>query len=40
MELTFVLFFAYLRKIKKEKLQKAVDGAASKAKISLPATLK
>ncbi|KAK1145939.1 ADP/ATP carrier protein [Aspergillus melleus] len=40
MELTFVLLFAYLRKIKQEKLQKAVDSAASKAKTSLPATLK
>ncbi|PLB45121.1 peroxisomal carrier protein [Aspergillus steynii IBT 23096] len=40
MELTFVLLFAYLRKIKQEKLHKAVDTAASKAKTSLPATLK
>ena len=36
----FILLFAYLQRIKKEKLQKAVDSAASKAKTSLPATLK
>jgi hypothetical protein len=40
MELLFVVLFAYLQRIKKEKLQKAVDTAASKAKTSLPATLK
>ncbi|KAJ5758250.1 uncharacterized protein N7511_006944 [Penicillium nucicola] len=40
MELLFVVLFAYLHRIKKEKLQKAVDTAASKAKTSLPATLK
>ncbi|PKX89609.1 putative peroxisomal carrier protein [Aspergillus novofumigatus IBT 16806] len=40
MELMFVLLFAYLRKIRQEKLRKAVDAAASKAKTSLPATLK
>ncbi|KAA8643537.1 hypothetical protein EYZ11_009809 [Aspergillus tanneri] len=40
MELFFILLFAYLRKIKQQKLQKAVDSAASKAKTSLPATLK
>ena len=40
MELMFILLFAYLQRIKKEKLQKAVDSAASKAKTSLPATLK
>ncbi|RHZ66363.1 putative peroxisomal carrier protein [Aspergillus thermomutatus] len=40
MELTFILLFAYLRKIRQEKLRKAVDAAASKAKTSLPATLK
>ena len=36
----FILLFAYLQRIKKEKLQKAVDSAASKAKTSSPATLK
>ncbi|EAW08384.1 putative peroxisomal carrier protein [Aspergillus clavatus NRRL 1] len=40
MELMFILFFAYLRKLKQKKLQKAIDTAASKAKTSLPATLK
>jgi hypothetical protein len=40
MELMFILLFAYLRKIRQEKLRKAVDAAASKAKTSLPATLK
>ncbi|KAF3393872.1 Peroxisomal adenine nucleotide transporter 1 [Penicillium rolfsii] len=40
MELIFVLLFAYLQRIRKEKLQKAVDSAAAKAKTSLPATLK
>ncbi|KAJ5807857.1 hypothetical protein N7474_009126 [Penicillium riverlandense] len=40
MELMFVLLFAYLQRIKKDKLQKAVDSAAQKAKTSMPATLK
>ncbi|KAJ5996051.1 hypothetical protein N7499_007633 [Penicillium canescens] len=40
MELLFIVLFAYLQRIKKEKLQKAVDTAALKAKTSLPATLK
>lgn len=40
MELMFILLFAYLQRIRKEKLQKAVDSAAAKAKTSLPATLK
>jgi hypothetical protein len=40
MELLFIVLFAYIQKIKKEKLQKAVDSAASTAKTSLPATLK
>ncbi|CEJ54003.1 Putative Peroxisomal carrier protein [Penicillium brasilianum] len=40
MELMFILLFAYLQRIRKEKLRKAVDSAAAKAKTSLPATLK
>lgn len=40
MELIFIVLFAYLKKIRDQKLQKAVDTAASKAKTSLPATLK
>ncbi|KAJ5688617.1 hypothetical protein N7462_003009 [Penicillium macrosclerotiorum] len=40
MELLFILLFAYLQRIKKEKLRKAVDVAASKAQASMPATLK
>jgi hypothetical protein len=40
MELLFIVLFAYLQRIKKEKLRKAVDTAALKAKTSLPATLK
>lgn len=40
LELIFIVLFAYLRKIKDEKLKKAVDTAASSAKTSLPATLK
>jgi hypothetical protein len=40
MELMFILLFAYIQRIRKEKLQKAVDSAAAKAKTSLPATLK
>jgi hypothetical protein len=40
MELVFIALFAYLRKIRKEKLGKAVDTAASKAKTSLPVTSK
>ncbi|KAJ5893302.1 endonuclease lcl3 [Penicillium taxi] len=39
MELLFIVFFAYLRRIKKERLQKIVHAAASKAKSSLPPTL-
>ncbi|EFE37002.1 mitochondrial carrier protein, putative [Trichophyton benhamiae CBS 112371] len=39
-ELLFVLLFAYLRTLKKEKLQKVADAAAAKAKQSMPATLK
>ncbi|OOF90038.1 hypothetical protein ASPCADRAFT_212261 [Aspergillus carbonarius ITEM 5010] len=39
-ELIFVLLFAYLRKIREQKLKKVVDSAASTAKTSLPATLK
>lgn len=40
MELAFILFFAYLRKIKEKQLSKTVESAAVKAKTSLPATLK
>ncbi len=40
MELLFIVLFAYLSKIRKAKLQKAVDSAASNAKASMPATLK
>ncbi|KAL2823155.1 mitochondrial carrier domain-containing protein [Aspergillus cavernicola] len=40
MELIFVVFFAYLRNLKEKKLRKAADAVASKAKTSLPATLK
>lgn len=40
MELFFIMFFAYLRKIKEKKLQKTADAAAAAAKTSLPATLK
>ncbi|KKK23967.1 hypothetical protein ARAM_005368 [Aspergillus rambellii] len=40
MELMFILLFAYLKKLRDQKLRKAVDIAASEAKASLPATLK
>ncbi|KAF9886805.1 ADP/ATP carrier protein [Aspergillus nanangensis] len=40
MELFFIVLFAYLRKIRDEKLKKAVGTAASSAKTSLPVTLK
>ncbi|RMJ23673.1 peroxisomal carrier protein [Aspergillus sp. HF37] len=40
MELVFIALFAYLRKVRQEKLGKAVDTAASKAKTSLPVTSK
>ncbi|CDM27111.1 hypothetical protein DTO013E5_4293 [Penicillium roqueforti] len=40
MELLFIVLFAYLKNIKKDKLRKAVDLAAEKAKTSMPATLK
>lgn len=36
----FILLFAYIKRIKKDKLRKAMDSAAAKAKTSLPATLK
>ncbi|PYH50037.1 putative peroxisomal carrier protein [Aspergillus saccharolyticus JOP 1030-1] len=39
-ELVFVLLFAYLRKLRAQKLKKVVDSAASTAKTSLPVTLK
>ncbi|PYH82932.1 mitochondrial carrier [Aspergillus uvarum CBS 121591] len=39
-ELIFVLLFAYLRKIRAQKLKRVVDSAASTAKTSLPVTLK
>ncbi|KAJ5309454.1 uncharacterized protein N7443_001915 [Penicillium atrosanguineum] len=40
MELLFIVLFAYLQKIRKERLKKVVDTAASTAQASLPATLK
>lgn len=40
MELLFVVLFAYIQKIRKERLKKVVDTAASAAQASLPATLK
>ncbi|KAF7585806.1 ADP/ATP carrier protein [Aspergillus hancockii] len=40
MELIFIVLFAYLKKLRDQKLKKAVDTAASTAKTSLPATLK
>ncbi|KAE8376743.1 mitochondrial carrier domain-containing protein [Aspergillus bertholletiae] len=40
MELIFIVFFAYLKKLRDQKLKKAVDAAAANAKTSLPATLK
>ncbi len=36
MEILFVILFAYLRKIRSEKLQRAADTATSKAKELLP----
>jgi hypothetical protein len=36
MELLFVVLFAYLRKLKSEKLTRAAEGVASKAKETLP----
>ena len=36
MELLFIILFAYLKNIKKDKLRKAVDLAAEKAKTSMP----
>ncbi|OJK01056.1 hypothetical protein ASPACDRAFT_117808 [Aspergillus aculeatus ATCC 16872] len=39
-ELIFVLLFAYLRKLRAQKLKKVVDSATSTAKTSLPVTLK
>lgn len=40
MELLFIVLFAYLKNLKKQKLSKIVDTAAAKAQSSLPATLK
>lgn len=40
MELLFIVLFAYLKNLKKQKLSKVVDTAAAKAQSSLPATLK
>lgn len=40
MELLFILFFAYIRKMRKERLQKAADAIASTAKTTLPVTTK
>lgn len=36
MEILFIVLFAYLRRIKLERLQKAAEAAASKAKETLP----
>lgn len=40
MEILFIVLFAYIQKIRKERLKKVVDTAASTAQASLPATLK
>ncbi|KAE8134566.1 mitochondrial carrier domain-containing protein [Aspergillus pseudotamarii] len=40
MELIFIVLFAYLKKLREQKLKKVVDTAAANAKTSLPATLK
>ncbi|KAE8412518.1 mitochondrial carrier domain-containing protein [Aspergillus pseudocaelatus] len=40
MELVFIVLFAYLKKLREQKLKKVVDTAAANAKTSLPATLK
>ncbi|KAJ5921684.1 peroxisomal carrier protein [Penicillium verhagenii] len=40
MELAFIVLFAYLKKIRKDRLQKAAQTIAETAKTSLPATLK
>jgi hypothetical protein len=40
MELLFIVLFRYLRKIKSERLQKAAELAASKAKEVLPLVTK
>ncbi|KAK2798072.1 hypothetical protein FQN50_008984 [Emmonsiellopsis sp. PD_5] len=39
-ELLFILFFAYLQKIKSSKLRQAASSAAEKAKTTLPVTVK
>ncbi|KAB8247834.1 mitochondrial carrier domain-containing protein, partial [Aspergillus flavus] len=39
MELIFIVLFAYLKKLREQKLKKVVDTAAASAKTSLPATL-
>lgn len=36
MEILFIILFAYLRRVKAEKLQKIADAASSKAKEVLP----
>lgn len=36
MEILFIVLFAYIRRIKAEKLQKIADAASSKAKEVLP----
>lgn len=40
MELTFILLFRYLRKVRAEKLQKYADMAAQRAKQAAPVLLK
>lgn len=40
MELTFILLFAYIRKLRDEKLKTIAERAAQTAKSSLPVTLK
>jgi hypothetical protein len=40
MELLFIVLFRYLRKVRAEKLQKAAEIAASKAKMVIPMTVK
>lgn len=40
MELVFLVLFASLQKLKKDRLKKAADTVVDKAKSSAPATLK
>jgi hypothetical protein len=40
MELLFLVFFANVQKLRSSRLQRAAAAAASKAKSSMPATMK